>query len=268
MRVAEFIDSIWFAHGNHKGLSYGKLAVLFISHMIHSLNYRLYGVEQWVMKHKTILEQSSGWKIGDKDATDDRLGDMLEELGGNDEKSLYFQKKSVKYLIQAYELPTKIARYDTTSFSVHHSPDKNKSSVLKFGHSKDKRPDLLQFKQGIGVLDPAGVPLITETLGGNEADDPRHVPAWREMAKIIGHKEFLYVADSKAAALETRATIDKKDGSYLFPLPMTGNTPEALKNLVVNPPSKLEEIRLEDKDDDEKAPIIGRGFVVEKKMEA
>jgi transposase len=29
---------------------------------------------------------------------------------------------------------------------------------------KNHRPDLLQFKQGLGTLDPAGIPLVTETL--------------------------------------------------------------------------------------------------------
>lgn len=76
---------------------------------------------------------------------------------------------------------------------------------MNFGHSKDNHPNLLQFKQGLGVLDPAGIPIFRETISGNNADDPLYVPAWREMAKTIGTTNFLLVSDCKGSALETRA---------------------------------------------------------------
>ena len=226
MLVAEMIDAVWCSHGNWHGLSYGQLAVLYIAYVVHALTHTLSGMEGWVIKHKTALEHITGWQINDKDATDDRLGIVLGELGKNSEQIINFQNRMGQHLIQAYELPTEVARYDTSSFSVNHKPETNGNSLLDFGHSKDKRPDLLQFKQGLGVLDPAGVPLFTETISGKDADDPLYIPAWRAMAKTIGHTDFLYVADCKAAALDTRATIDKEDGQYLFPLPMTGTTPE------------------------------------------
>jgi transposase len=268
MRTAEMIDAVWHSHGNWQGLSYGQLAVLFITYVVYTLNHRLSGMEDWVMKHKIVLEKITGWTILDKDATDDRLGAMMGTLGGKQEKISAFQKENGKHVIQAYELPTELARYDTTSFNVHHCPEKNGNGLFNFGFSKDKRPDLLQFKQGLGVLDPAGVPIFTETLAGNDADDPRYVPVWREMAETIGRTDFIYVADSKAGALETRAVIDREGGNYLFPLPMTGKVPEELKKLVSEPSSALEEIRLDKPVDDGKEPaVIGRGFEVEKTME-
>ena len=74
------------------------------------------------------------------------------------------------------------------------------------------------------------------------------------MAKTIGHTEFLFVADRKAAALETRATIDKEGGYYLFPMPMTGDTPEELKRSVLDPPVELQDILLEPVTDDKEGP--------------
>ena len=98
-----------------------------------------------------------------------------------------------------------MARYDTTSFNVYHAPEgAEPGGILAFGHSKDKRPDLLQFKQGLGTLDPAGVPIFTETINGNKADDPLYLGAWRTMGQTLGRNDFLLVADCKAAALETR----------------------------------------------------------------
>ncbi|MCP3872190.1 MAG: transposase [Desulfobacteraceae bacterium] len=276
MRIAEIIDAVWLVHGNWQGLTYGQLAVLFITYVIHSLNHRLSGMESWVMKHHRVLEEVTGIQIGEKDATDDRLCDMMGVLGSDSKKISEFQDETGQHLIQAFEMPTKVARYDTTSFNVHHTAGKNGRSLLNLGHSKDKRPDLLQFKQGLGVLDPAGVPLFSETFAGNDADDPKYVPAWREMAKIIGHTDFLYVADSKASALKTRGTIDKEKGSYLFPLPMTGNVPDNLKNDVRTKSATAEKIYLEEENDNKEfvnkefvppaassRQSIGRGFVVE-----
>ena len=132
MRIAEIIDTIWDPHGNWQGLSYGKLAVLFITYMIHTLNHRLSGMEKWVEKHKTVLEKTTGWKISDKDATDDRLEIMTGDFGLDVEKGLEFQRLPSQHLIQAFELPTTIGRYDTTSVNVHHSKE---NDLLTFGLS-------------------------------------------------------------------------------------------------------------------------------------
>jgi transposase len=262
MGVQEEIDFLWKPHGNRGGLSYGQLAQLFLAYVIHALNHRLYQMEQWVGEHQTVIHQITGWDFTRKDATDDRLGAMLEVLGTDESTRIAFQQSVGRHLIQAYALPTDVARYDTTSFSVHHGSS-DSDGLLRFGHSKDHRPDLLQFKQGLGTLDPAGVPLYSETLPDNTADDTRYVHAWREMAKTIGNGNFLYVADCKAAALSTRATLDKEGGRYLFPLPMTGETPEKLRRLVMDPARKAFPIHVRKEEKGEQAQIeIGKGFPI------
>ena len=55
------------------------------------------------------------------------------------------------------------------------------------------------------------------------------------MQQIIGRPDFLFVADCKAAALVTRATIAQGGGTYLFPLPMTGSVPDRLRTWVWPP---------------------------------
>jgi transposase len=269
MEVQRIIDSIWISHGNWTGLSYGQLAVLFITYVLHSLTHHFSGMEPWVCKHKTVLEQVTGWQIGEKDATDDRLGRLAEVLGEDGQDICKFQTQAGQHIISAYRLPTEIARYDTTSFNVCHHPENAKDGILQFGHSKNYRPDLLQFKQGLAVLDPAGVPILSETLAGNRADDPCYLPAWRRMVKTIGNPDFLYIADCKAASYETRGTIDHEKGHYLFPLPMTGKTPDHIKELVLNPAQTYQEIVLEPKEvSSGQDRVVGEGFVVAKQMEA
>lgn len=268
MGVQQIIDSIFIPHGNWSGLSYGQLSVLFITYVLHSLTHRFSGVEFWVNQHRTVIERATGWQAGEKDATDDRLGRLSEVLGEDDDAMSECQSRTGQNMISAYQLPTEIARYDTTSFNVYHHPENGKNGILEFGHSKNHRSDLLQFKQGLATLDPAGIPLLSETLSGNRADDPCYLPAWRRMVKIIGKPDFLFIADCKAAAYETRAAIDHGNGCYLFPLPMTGETPRHINELVLNPGQEYQEIVLAPKQDqdDDGDRVVGKGFVVNKQM--
>lgn len=272
MQVQMIVDAIWQPHTNWQGLSYGQLAVLFLTYVLEMRTHRLSAMEDWLVKHRTVLEKATGWTIGLKEATDDRLGIVLETLGEDEEHGLRFQRHLGQHLIHAYALPTEVARYDTSTFSVHHAPapaNQPEQGLLRFGHSKDRRPDLLQFKQGLGTLDPAGVPLLTATLAGNVADDPLYVPAWRAMAQTLGHRDFLFVADCKAAALATRATVDHESGSYLFPLPMTGEVPDQLRAWVLNPPVPPEPICLAGLPKTDGCPsVVGQGFIVETERQA
>jgi transposase len=144
MGVEKVIDSVFTQHGNWSGLSYGQLTVLFITYVLHSLTHRFSGMKSWVNQHKAVIECVTGWQVGEKDATDDRVGRLSEVLGGNDEDIAQCQDLTGQGIIGAYQLPTQIARYDTTGFNVYHHPDNRKNGILEFGHSKNYRSDLLQ----------------------------------------------------------------------------------------------------------------------------
>lgn len=88
-----------------------------------------------------------------------------------------------KHLVKAYELPTEKARSDTTSFSVYHQIEEEEASLIKFGYSKDKRPDLRQYRQMLATLDPLGMPLLGATLAGNGGDESDYLPTWRKMKR-------------------------------------------------------------------------------------
>ena len=273
MRVVEIIDLVLPPpHPNREGLSYGQLVLLFLTYVLHMRTHRLSSMVEWVANHRWGFFRATGWAIHPKEATDDRLGDLLMVLGSDEKRGYDLQRELGHHLIKAYALPSNVARYDTTTFSVYHVPQEDGTAaggVLAKGHSKDKRPDLLQFKQSLGTLDPAGVPLLTETLDGQVADLPLYLPAWQRMTETIGHTQFLFVADCKAAALETRALIHHKAGKYLFPLPMTGKVPEILEQQVKNPPIAPEPIALAEPPAENGAPrVVGRGFEIEKPVTA
>ena len=264
MEIEELIDQeLPPPHGNRQGLSYGQLAVLLLTYMTSQADHRLCAVEPWVACHHRTLEWATGWKIGLKDATDDRLADLLKLLGSSEHQALEtIETKLGQHLIRAYELPTEQARSDTTSFSVYHQPPEQaeEDSWLNFGYSKDRRPDLLQYRQMLATLDPNGLPLLGATLPGQGTDESHYLPTWRQLAEIIGHKNFLFLADCKASSWANRTMIDREGGIYCFPLAMTQPRPKILSDWIANPPTKSREIIAEEVE--ETAPPLGRGFEV------
>lgn len=261
--IAKCIDQkLKKPHGNHKGMSYGQLSVLLLTYIITQSDHRLCAVESWVKAHRRILELSTGWSIGEKDTSDDRLARVVEELGKQTQATQEIEVKLGQHLIRAYELPTQVARTDTTSFSVNHQQgDSPEENLLRYGYSKDFRPDLLQYRQLLATLDPMGMPLVSTTLEGNGADDPLYFPTWQKIAQVIGHKKFVFIADCKAGSIATRAQIAASRGIYCVPVAMSGQHPQYLQQWVLNPPGEIVPIRLPRQDELE--PAVGKGFEVE-----
>jgi len=264
MQVAPIIDGVLpKPHGNRQGLSFGQLAEVFLSYILTECDHRLCPVEAWVRDHLRTLEQATGFVLGDKDATDDRLEDLLSALGGaggvdTPSPAQCIEEQLGGHILRAYALPTEVARIDTTSFSIYHTAQEGEgaSTLVQFGHSKDHRPDLRQFVEALGTLDPAGVPLVTATLSGNSADDGVYLPLWRRMRAQIGRPDFLLVGDCKLASLENRAHIQQEGGRYLCPLPMTGHRRKMLRDWVLAPLAPFHPVFLEETD---RKPI-GEGF--------
>lgn len=243
MNIAAIIDeNLLPPHGNRQGLSYGQLAILLLTYIISEGDHRLCCLEKWVNDHHHSLSTITGWDIAEKDATDDRCGDLLKTIGISDEQTIPTMETSLsKHLIRAYELPAEKARSDTTSFSVYHQPflTEKDSSIIRFGYSKDKRPDLVQYRQMLATLDPCGMPLVGATLAGNGTDEADYVPTWRQMKEIIGNPDFLYLADSKASTWHNRAKINEEGGIYCFPLAMSQPRPKLLSDWVNNPVTEI-----------------------------
>jgi hypothetical protein len=132
---------------------------------------------------------------------------------------------------------------------------------MQFGRSKDHRPDLRQFKEALGTLDPVGMPLATAAVSGEQADDPLYVPVWDRMVATIGRPDFLTVGDCKSASLANRGHIQSRGGFYLAPLPLIGNTPVEWQAWVCKPPCAPQAIWLLGQAPTE--PAVGQGFEVE-----
>jgi len=71
----------------------------------------------------------------------------------------------------------------------------------------------------MGSLDPLGMPLATDVLSGERADDGLYLPIIKRMRQGLHHTGLLFVGDGKMSALDTRASLAQHQDRYLSPLP-------------------------------------------------
>jgi len=262
MHVPQIIDAhLGAGHGNRQGLSYGQLTHGFAGRIITARDHRLSSVEAWTQAHQDTLSHLLGVTVDDKDFTDDRLADLVYALGSaKPEVREDIETDLGQHLVRAYRLPTDVGRADTTSVSVYHERADGADGLLQFGKSKDHRPDLRQYLQALGTLDPAGLPLVSETLDGNAGDPPMYLPVWRRMVKVIGHADWLFVGDSKLHSAQNIAEIHRAAGLLLTPLQMNGHMPEHFAEWLRQQPKHLQTVTLPDANGSQRR--VGHGYEV------
>src|SRR5438128_7749241 len=80
----------------------------------------------------------------------------------------------------------------------------------------------------IGSLDPLGMPLSTDVLSGERAEDGLYLPIMERIQTGLQTPGLLFVGDCKMSALDTRAYLARHQDYYLSPWPLTGATAEAM----------------------------------------
>ena len=128
MGVEKTIDSIFRPHGNWGGLGYGQLSVLFVTYVLHSLTHRLSSVESWMMEHKTNNEQTTGWRLKDRDATDDRLCILVGELG-QDDKNIYEFQLQNRMKTSRPTAERMLAQFDNLNLLIEQKQEKIKAVI-------------------------------------------------------------------------------------------------------------------------------------------
>ena len=216
MGLAALLDAHFPTHGNWQGLPVGRVATIWLSSILSRGDHRLVHVEPWVAQRQCTLSRVTGEVVRAHEFSDDRLEIVLRLFSDNAHWTA-FESALNQQLIRVYDLPAQRVHVDSTSASAYTSV--SEEGLFQFGHSKDHRPDLPQVKVMQAVLDPLGMPLATDVVSGERADDPLYVPCIERVRASLGRSGLLYVGDCKMASRDTRAWIAAQGDYYLCPLP-------------------------------------------------
>ena len=225
MGIAELVNALFGEHGNRQGISLGEMLEGWLTYILSEGDHRLNQVEEWAEKREETLRRSLNEEVRALDFADDRLADGLGQLS-RDEKWSALERALNERSIRVYELGVECVRIDSTTGSGYW--EVTEEGLFQFGHSKDHRPNLPQVKVMLSTLDPMGMPVVTQVVSGERADDKLYIPAIDEVRVGLGQRGLLYVGDCKMMALETRAHLQAGQDYYLGPFSLTHVSRETL----------------------------------------
>jgi transposase len=216
MGLPTLLDTHFPTHGNWTGLSLGWVSTIWLSSILSRGDHRMVHVEPWVSQRLYTLGATTGQTVTRIDFVDDRLEIVLRQLR-DDTRWAAFESALNQQTVRVYDLQAQRVHVDSTSASAYASV--TEGGLFQFGHSKDARPDLPQVNVMQAVLDPLGMPVATDVVSGERADDPLYMPCIERVQTSLGRHGLLYGGDCKMASRDTRARIVAADDFYLCPLP-------------------------------------------------
>ena len=108
--------------------------------------------------------------------------------------------------IAAFGIDVSRLHWDMTSISLYgayislygaYDEVESEFAAPKFGHPKDRRPDLKQVQAGLAVTGDGGIPVLHRAFDGGAGEVSQVVGAMNALQKIAGPRQFLLVGDSK-----------------------------------------------------------------------
>src|SRR5206468_9006653 len=199
-------------------------AVMWLASIVTEGDHRKVSVETYLKGMQHTLSALTAQTIEPLDFSDDRLSHLLKHLS----KPAYWhaiERDLNERSIEMYDLAQDVIRCDATTVSGTH--EVTEGGLVQFGHSKDD-PTRPQITVMMGSLDPLGMPLATDVLSGERADDGLYIPLIQRIRTGLKTSGLLFVGDCKMSALATRAYLARHQDFYLAPLPLTGATAEAM----------------------------------------
>jgi transposase len=224
MGLPEVLDRHIPRHWTQRGLSWGWTAVIWLAYIVTEGDHRKVSMETYLKGMHHTLSRLTAQVVDPLDFSDDRLSHLLQHLS----KPAYWHKIERdlnERSIEIYDLSQDMIRCDATTVSGGH--EVTEEGLVQFGHSKDD-PTRPQIKVMMGALDPLGMPLATDVLSGERADDGLYLPIMERIRTGLQTPGLLFVGDCKMSALDTRAYLARHQDLYLSPLPLTGATAEAM----------------------------------------
>jgi transposase len=224
MGLPEVLDRHIPRHWTQRGLSWGWTAVIWLAYIVTEGDHRKVSVETYLKGMHHTLSHLTAQVVDPLDFSDDRLSHLLKHLS----KPTYWhriERDLNARSVEVYALSQDVIRCDATTVSGDH--EVTEEGLVQFGHSKDD-PTRPQIKVMMGSLDPLGMPLSTDVLSGERADDGLYLPIIERIRTGLKTPGLLFVGDCKMSALDTRAYLARHQDWYLSPLPLTGATAEAM----------------------------------------
>jgi transposase len=188
----------------------------------------LWRVEDWA--RTWAVEEVLG--IAPEALNDDRVGRALDAIA----PKLNAIVGSVgAQAIAAFGVEVARLHWDMTSISLYGAYQEPEEGFIapRFGHPKDRRPDLKQVQTGLAVSGDGGVPVWHRGYDGGAGEVAQVAGAMRALRQLAGPRRFLLVGDSKLVSYANLRAILAAEVDFIAPASKTYVPAELLARLEV-----------------------------------
>jgi Domain of unknown function (DUF4277) len=125
--------------------------------------------------------------------------------------------------IAAFGLDTARLHWDMTSISLYGAYEDPEQGFIapRFGHPKDRRPDLKQVQTGLAVSGDGGVPVWHRGYDGGAGEVAQVAGAMRALRQLAGPRRMLLVGDSKLVSYANLRDLLAAEVDFIAPASKT-----------------------------------------------
>jgi transposase len=168
--------------------------------------------------------------------------------------------------IAAFGIDVSRLHWDMTSISLYgaYPNTEPEFAAPRFGHPKDRRPDLKQVQTGVAVAGDGGVPIVHRAFDGGAGEVSQVVGAMTALQKIAGPRQFLLVGDSKLISYGNVRDMIAAGVAFIAPASKTYVAARVLAALDLD--TAIEVDYVAERDRDKPTDARGRWRVIEDTM--
>jgi transposase len=221
LRIRELVDAACPVRDTAE-LTHGQVVEVLVANRLTS-PAPLVHVQQWAR------EWAVGEAFGVEPAllNDDRIGRALDAIAPH----LDHLAGSVGLAaIEAFGVEVRRLHWDLTSISLQGGYEQAEPGFAapKFGHPKDRRPDLKQIQAGIAVTADGAIPVFHRAYDGGAGQVGQVIPAMRALQHLAGPQPMLMIGDSKLISYANLAAMTADGVAFIAPASKTYVPAQAL----------------------------------------
>ncbi|WP_243407911.1 IS1634 family transposase [Frankia canadensis] len=197
-------------------VTHGQVIAALVANRLTSPTPLLH-VETWA--RRWAVEEMFG--MSPDALNDDRVGRALDALAPVSEQVAGSVGAAA---IAAFGLDVSRFHWDMTSISLYGAyPEVDGDyATPRYGHPKDRRPDLKQVQTGLASTGDGGIPLLPRAYDGGAGEVSQVQGALRALVELAGPRRFLLVGDTKLVSYGNLTALTSTPGvTFLAPAPKT-----------------------------------------------
>ncbi len=217
LRIREIVDQLAPMERDVGGLTHGQVIEQLVLNRLND-PCPLVRITDWA-ENTGIPEL---FQILPEELNDDRLGRALDAIFPYIDD---IEETTVLSCLSRYaKIDTDRILWDLTSF--YFEGDYDESQMIKYGYSRDQKPDKKQVVVELNVTAKDGIPISHRTLPGNASDQKEALKNLETLKKRLRNKSFMIIGDR---AMFTRANLTSLLGQKMdFVGPLAGKEKEFL----------------------------------------